>query len=54
MSATHHILQAINIPYQPLLIKPIFSLLANAEKKTFFFFKTSVPSYGMFGVDHVN
>ena len=26
-----------NIPYQPLLIKPIFSLLANAEKQTVFF-----------------
>ena len=27
--------QATNIPYQPLLIKPIFSVLANAEKQFF-------------------
>ena len=31
-----HIPQAKNIPYQPLLIKPIFSLLAHAEKQFFF------------------
>ena len=35
-SATHHIPQAKNIPYQPLLIKPVFNLLAKAEKKVFF------------------
>ena len=40
MSATHHIPQATNMPYQPLLIKPIFSVLAHAEKG---FFKTSLP-----------
>ena len=28
--------QAKNIPYQPLLIKPVFSLLAHAEKNRFF------------------
>ena len=33
--AKHHIPQAINIPYQPLLIKPIFSVLAQAEKQFF-------------------
>ena len=32
MSATHHIPQAKNIPYQYLLIKPVFSLLAKAGK----------------------
>ena len=37
--AKHHIPQATNIPYQPLLIKPIFSVLAHAEKHVFF--KTS-------------
>ena len=36
-SATHQIPQGKNIPYQPLLIKPIFSLLANTEKKHSFF-----------------
>ena len=30
-----HIPQAKNIPYQPLLIKPIFSVLAYAEKQLF-------------------
>ena len=30
-SAKHHIPQATIIPYQPLLIKPIFSVLAHAE-----------------------
>ena len=34
-SAKHHIPQAKNIPYQPLLIKPIFSVLAHAEKQFF-------------------
>ena len=29
--------QAKNIPYQPLLIKPIFNLLTNAEKNRVFF-----------------
>ena len=38
-SAKHHIAQATNIPYQPLLIKLIFSVLAHAEKQGFF--KTS-------------
>ena len=33
--AKHHIPQATNIPYQPLLIKPIFSVLAHAEKQFF-------------------
>ena len=31
-SAKHHIPQATNIPYQPLLIKAIFSVLVHAEK----------------------
>ena len=43
-AATHYIPQAKNIPYQPLLIKPIFSLLANAEKTVLF--KTSLPKFG--------
>ena len=34
-SANHHIPQATNMPYQPLLIKPIFSVLAHAEKQFF-------------------
>ena len=34
-SAEHHIPQATNIPYQPLLIKPIFSVLTHAEKQFF-------------------
>ena len=34
--ATNQIPQAKNIPYQPLLIKPIFYLLANEEKRFFF------------------
>ena len=34
-SDKHHIPQATNIPYQPLLIKPIFSVLANVEKQFF-------------------
>ena len=42
-SAKHHIPQAKNIPYQPLLIKPIFSVLAHAEKTLFF--KTSLPLF---------
>ena len=41
-SAKHHIPQAKNIPYQPLLIKPIFSVLAHAEKNPVFF-QTSLP-----------
>ena len=36
-SATHQIAQAKSIPYQPFLIKPVFSLLANAEKNPVFF-----------------
>ena len=43
MSAKHHIPQATYIPYQPLLIKPIFSVLAHAEKTVFF--KTSLPVF---------
>ena len=39
--SNHQIPQAKNIPYQPLLIKPVFNLLANAEKQVFF--KTSLP-----------
>ena len=35
-SATHPTSQAKNILYQALLIKPTFSLLANAEKNQFF------------------
>ena len=35
-SATHQTPQGKNIPYQPLSIKPLFSLLANAEKTVFF------------------
>ena len=34
-SAKHHIPQAKNIPYQPLLIKPIFSVLAHTEENSF-------------------
>ena len=34
-SAKHHIPQATNIPYQPLLTKLIFSVLAHAEKQFF-------------------
>ena len=34
-SAKHHIPQATNIPYQPLLIKPILNVLAHAEKQFF-------------------
>ena len=45
-SAKHHIPQAKNIPYQPLLIKPIFSVLAHAEKTVFF--KTSVPALNLY------
>ena len=33
--AKHHIQQATNIPYQPLLIKLIFSVLAHTEKQFF-------------------
>ena len=40
-SAIHQISQAKNIPYQLLLIKPIFSLLANAGKTCSLFFKTA-------------
>ena len=38
MSAKHHIPQAKDIPYQPLLIKPIhvFNVLAHAEKQFLF------------------
>ena len=39
--ATHQITQAKNIPYQPLLIKLVFSVLANAIQA--FCFKTSLP-----------
>ena len=39
-SAKHHIPQATNIPYQPLLVKPIFSVLADAN-----FFKTCLPVF---------
>ena len=42
-SATNQTPQAKKIPYQPLLIKPIFSLLANAEKTQFF--QTSLPVF---------
>ena len=35
MSAKHHIPQATKILYQPLLIKPTFSVLAHAEKQFF-------------------
>ena len=35
-SAKYHIPQATNIPYQPLLVKPIFSVLAHAKKQGFF------------------
>ena len=35
-SAIHQTLQVNNIAYQPLLIKAIFSLLANADKIVFF------------------
>ena len=40
-SAKHHISQATNITYQPLLMKPIFSVLVHVEKTVFF--KTSLP-----------
>ena len=35
MSAKHHIPKATNIPYQPLLIKSIFSVLAHAKQQIF-------------------
>ena len=35
-SSTHQTPQAKNIPHQSFLIKPVFSLLANAEKTGFF------------------
>ena len=35
MLAKHHIPQAKNITYQPLLIKPVFSVLAHAETQFF-------------------
>ena len=41
-----YIPQATNIPYQPLLIKPIFSVLAHAKKNKTVFFKTS-PSVNL-------
>ena len=47
-SAKHHIPQATNIPYQPLLIKPIFSVLAHAEKQ--FFSKPVFPCLCMSAV----
>ena len=34
-SSKHHIPQATNIPYQPLLIKPIFNVLVHGEKQFF-------------------
>ena len=34
--AKHHIPQATNIPYQPLLTKLIFSVLVHAEKNSLF------------------
>ena len=49
MSAKHHIPLVTNISYQALLIKPIFSVLAHAEKQ--FFFKTSLPV--LLRVDHL-
>ena len=42
-SNTPDITQAKNMPYQPLLIKPVFSVLAHAEKQGFF--KTSISVY---------
>ena len=39
---TYQIPQAKNIPYQPLLIKPVFSLLTNTEKVYSFFSKIIV------------
>ena len=43
-SATREIPQAKNIPYQPLLIKPVSSLLDNAEKNRVFS-KTSLSVF---------
>ena len=40
---SHHIPQAKNIPYQPLLIKPIFSLLADTDKTVSFKISLPVP-----------
>ena len=40
LAIQHQTPQAKNIPYQPLLLKPIFSLLTNA-----IFFKTSLPVF---------
>ena len=37
-SAKHHIPQATNIPYQPLLIKPIVSVLAHAVSEHISYF----------------
>ena len=42
MNDGYRIPQAKNISYQPLLIKPIFSVLAYTEKQ---FFKTSLPVF---------
>ena len=41
MSAIHQTSQAKNVPYQPLLIKLVFSLLVNAEKNPVIFQKES-------------
>ena len=42
-SATHQTQQTKNMPYQPLLIKPTLSLLANAENADFC--RTSLPVF---------
>ena len=44
-SAKHYIPQAKTYHNQPLLIKPIFNVLAHAEKKTPVFIKTSLLVY---------
>ena len=46
-SAKHHIPQATNIPYQPLMIKPIISVVTHAEKQFFskLVFETFVVAY---------
>ena len=49
-SAKHHIPRATNIPYQPLLIKLIFSVLAHTV-----FFKTNLPLFMItLALDHLN
>ena len=49
----HCIPQATNIPYQPLLIKPIFSILAHTEKQFFHILAALVPIQPLFTLSTV-